>query len=82
MSDGATQNREKKGKEEGSFTGDELLQRRRRQGGDAGREWCSGAGERACGSEREEAREMAGFYTIIERGKGKRKGASGRRPCH
>jgi hypothetical protein len=34
------------------------------------------------GAKREEAREMPGFYTGRERGKGKRKGASGRRPCH
>jgi hypothetical protein len=71
MSNSAAQNREKKGREEGCFTGDELLQQRRRQGGSAGREWCSGAGERACGREREDAREMPGFYTGSEREKGK-----------
>jgi hypothetical protein len=64
----------KKGREEGSFTGDELLQRRRSRGSGARCKWCSGAGERGSGSEREEAREVPGFYTGRERGKGSRRG--------
>jgi hypothetical protein len=45
------------------------------RGGGAGWVWCSGAGERACGSEREETRETPGFYIARER-EGKAEGAA------
>jgi hypothetical protein len=66
--------RGRKGEKGVSFTGDGLLQRRRRrQGGGTGCEWCCGTGKGRVG-EREEAKEVPKLYTGREREKGKWKG--------
>jgi hypothetical protein len=66
MSDGATHEREKRGRRR-------TLHRRRaspaaaeNRGGDPGWVWCSSAGESACESEREKMRVMPGLNTNRE----------------